>query len=129
MSAILFNVRSGSPHAVSRRAKSSRGNNAVGASGSNGVDGDSDPNSGRNGTDASPGGTGVGGAILNLGSLTANSCQFTNNRAAGGSGGNGGNGSSANYRGGNGGRGGDGALGFGGAIYSAGSFLSLSNCT
>ena len=105
------------------------GNSAVGTSGTNGVDGDSDPNYGRNGTDASSGLAGVGGAILNLGALIANSCQFTNNRAAGGSGGNGGNGSSANYRGGNGGNGGAGALGFGGAIYSAGVFLSLNNCT
>src|ERR1039458_8947960 len=105
------------------------GNNAVGAGGSNGVDGDSDPNYGRNGADASPGLPGVGGAVFNLGGLTANNCQFTNNSATGGIGGNGGNGSSANYRGGNGGHGGNGALGFGGAIYSAGGFLSLNNCT
>ena len=50
------------------------GNSAVGTSGTNGVDGDSDPNYGRNGTDASSGLAGVGGAILNLGALIANSC-------------------------------------------------------
>src|ERR1017187_6557901 len=103
------------------------GNNAVGASGINGTDGDSDPNYGKDGSDASPGQAGIGGAVFNLGTLIANSCQFTNNSAKGGTGGNGGNGSSGSYRGGNGGHGGDGAFGFGGAIYSAGTYLSLSN--
>src|ERR1019366_8319034 len=103
------------------------GNNAVGASGINGTDGDSDPNYGKHGSDASPGQAGIGGAVFNLGTLIANSCQFTNNSAKGGTGGNGGNGSSGSYRGGNGGHGGDGAFGFGGAIYSAGTYLSLSN--
>jgi general secretion pathway protein D len=104
------------------------GNSAVGGSGSNGVDGDNDANYGKDGTDATPGLQGVGGAILNLGSLTANSCQFTNNRATGGNGGSGGSGGSGSYRGGNGRHGGDGALAFGGAIYSAGSLLSLNHC-
>src|ERR1019366_3921126 len=103
------------------------GNNALGASGINGTDGGSDPNYGKDGSDASPGHAGIGGAVFNLGTLIANSCQFTNNSAKGGTGGNGGNGSSGSYRGGNGGHGGDGAFGFGGAIYSAGTYLSLSN--
>ena len=104
------------------------GNSAAGTAGGNGTDGASDPNYGRDGGDATGGQPGVGGAILNLGSLTAISCVFSNNSATGGSGGSGGNGSSANYRGGNGGHGGDGALGFGGAIYSAGTSLWLSGC-
>jgi general secretion pathway protein D len=105
------------------------GNSAVGSSGINGANGSDDANYGKDATSASSGRAGVGGAILNLGDLTANSCQFSNNTAAGGSGGNGGNGGSGSYRGGNGGNGGDGALAFGGAIYSAGSSLSLSDCT
>ena len=105
------------------------GNGAVGSNGSNGANGDNDANYGKDGTDATPGMAGVGGAILNLGSLTANSCQFTNNRATGGNGGNGGSGGSGSYRGGNGRHGGDGALAFGGAVYSAGGSLSLNSCT
>jgi|GEM_PF-138621 len=103
------------------------GNNAIGAAGANGASGDNDPNYGKRGRSAYSGLPAVGGAILNLGSLTADSCQFANNRAEGGNGGNGGNGGSGRYQGGNGGRGGDGALAFGGAIYSTGS-LALANC-
>src|ERR1035441_731053 len=103
------------------------GNNAVGASGINGTDGDSDPNYGKHGSDASPGQAGIGGAVFNLGTLTADNCQFTNNRVTGGNGGNGGSGGSGSYRGGNGRHGGDGGLAFWGAIYSAGTYLSLRN--
>ncbi len=61
-----------------------------------------------------------GGAILNLGSLTALNCLFTNNTALGGTGQTPGSFS-------NGGPGGGGA-GMGGAIFSDGLLLSLSNC-
>src|ERR1035441_1924535 len=104
------------------------GNGAVGGNGNNGADGDNDANYGKDGTDASPGLAGVGGAILNLGSLTADNCQFTNNRVTGGNGGSGGSGGRGSYRGGKGRHGGDGGLAFWGAIYSAGSLLSLNHC-
>ncbi len=103
------------------------GNSAVGSNGSNGADGNNDPNYGRDGGDASPGLPAVGGAVYNLGSLTAISCWFTNNLVMGGSGGTGGNGGSGSYRGGTSGTGGSGGLGFGGAIYNAGTRLWLSD--
>jgi hypothetical protein len=58
-----------------------------------------------------------GGAIWNSGSLTALDCLFTNNTAQGGAG----------QAGGTGGGGGGGA-GMGGAVYSDGTLLTLSNC-
>ncbi len=62
----------------------------------------------------------MGGAILNSGQLTAMNCLFTNNVSQGGAGQNRGAGS-------NGGPGGGGA-GLGGAIFSDGAFLTLTNC-
>ncbi len=59
-----------------------------------------------------------GGAILNSGNLMAINCLFTNNTARGGDGQSTGN---------NGGGGGGGA-GIGGAIFSSGTVLTLTNC-
>jgi hypothetical protein len=106
-------------------------NQAVGDGGVSGTDGSSGGIDGGNGGNGTAGGSAFGGAIYNLGSLTALNCQFLTNSAVGGSGGDGGGGGDGNStlsEGGNGGHGGNGAPGDGGAIYSAGS-LSLSNCT
>jgi hypothetical protein len=107
------------------------GNLATGANGAAGAVGSSGGVNGGNGGNGTGGGSAFGGAIYNLGSLTALGCQFLTNSASGGSGGaggGGGNGSGTLSSGGNGGGGGGGGPGDGGAIYSAGN-LSLSNCT
>ncbi len=107
------------------------GNRATGSDGVAGTTGSSSGSVGGNGGNGTAGVSALGGAIYNLGKLTALNCQFTNNSAEGGSGGTGGgggNGSGGLSVGGNGGRGGNGAPGDGGAIYSAGN-LWLSNCT
>jgi len=67
-----------------------------------------------------------GGAVYNSGTLTANSCTFTNNTARGSVGSTGGTGSGGN-NGGPGGPGGAGGSVKGGVIYNAGS-ASLTNC-
>ena len=107
------------------------GNRATNATGVAGATGSSGGAAGGNGGTGTAGGSAFGGAIFNLGSLTALSCQFLTNSVSGGSGGaggGGGNGIGTLGKGGNGGQGGDGAPGDGGAILSAGS-LWLSNCT
>jgi hypothetical protein len=108
-----------------------QGNQAAGSSGVDGTDGSTNGVDGGNGGNGTAGGRAFGGAIYNLGSFAALSCQFLTNSASGGTGGaggSGGNGSGTLSHGGNGGNGGNGALGYGGAIYSEGS-LWLSNCT
>ncbi len=107
------------------------GNHAAGSNGVAGADGSTTGVNGGNGGNGTAGGRAFGGAIYNLGNLTALNCQFLTNSATGGSGGaggGGGNGSGTLSRGGNGGNGGNGALAYGGAIFNEGS-LWLSNCT
>jgi Immunoglobulin domain len=109
------------------------GNQALGT---NGVDGADAPDTingdAANGHAGTRGGTGSGGAIFNLGSVTLMNCTVTTNSASGGNGGNGGKGGNTTAslaRGGNGGNGGNGGAAFGGAIYHAGNSLLISNCT
>jgi hypothetical protein len=67
-----------------------------------------------------------------LGTVTLLNSIVTTNSASGGTGGNGGNGANTTAslaRGGNGGNGAAGGAAFGGAIYHAGDFLLISNCT
>jgi hypothetical protein len=107
------------------------GNSATGAKGLVGIVGSSGGINGGNGGNGTTGKSALGGAIHNLGSLTALNCVFATNSAfggTGGTGGGGGNGVGTLSLGGDGGHGGNGAPGDGGAIYNAGS-LSLSNCT
>lgn len=104
------------------------GNRAIGANGTHGVDGNDDTTNGRNGTNGKAGESASGGAIYNLGRLTAMDCQFVTNSATGGNGGNGGSGGSGEASGGNGGDGGAGGVVLGGAIFNGGELL-LTNCT
>jgi hypothetical protein len=104
------------------------GNGAVGANGVAGNDGNDGGTVGQNGSNGTTGSQALGGAIYNLGILTALNSQFLTNRATGGTGGGGGNGGDGVFEGGNGGNGGAGALGHGGAIYSQGT-LRVTNCT
>jgi hypothetical protein len=104
------------------------GNSTLGADGTNGVDGRVDPDFGQDGGNGSAGENCKGGAIYNLGSLTAFECRFLTNAAAGGNGGDGGDGGSGSIEGGNGGRGGAGGSALGGGVYSEGSAIFL-RCT
>ena len=65
------------------------GNSAVGTNGTAGADGNGGTTA-QNGGNGTAGGPALGGAIYNLGSLTAIDCQFLTNSATGGSGGAGG---------------------------------------
>jgi general secretion pathway protein D len=106
------------------------GNTAVGPTGQSGTPGDgSDPNYGKPGGPGLWGWPGLGGAICNKGDLAVDGCSFLTNSAVGGSGGNGGNGPDGTYQGGNGGAGGNGNVGYGGAIYNAGTTMVVTNCT
>lgn len=109
------------------------GNQALGTNGLDGADApDTINGDAANGHAGTRGGPGFGGAIFNLGSVTLLNCTVTTNSASGGNGGNGGKGGNTTAslaRGGNGGNGGAGGAAFGGAIYHAGTLLSISNCT
>lgn len=105
------------------------GNVAAGKDGVNGANGAGNDENGKNGSD---GATGRGGAIFSSGRVTLERCTFENNRATGGNGGNGGNGTNAppgEFEGGDGGRGGDGGSAQGGAVYSSGRNLTVTDCT
>jgi hypothetical protein len=106
------------------------GNLAVGPDGFDGEDADTNKvaNVGGNGTGATAGEPGYGGAIYNLGWLSCLNCTFVNNRAFGGYGGYGGAGGEGVFQGGNGGGGGAGAAAQGGAIYNLGE-LRIDSCT
>jgi len=107
-------------------------NSAIGADGADGYAG-SDVSSGKagDGGDGVPGGSGLGGAICNLGSLTLDNCTLTNNTASGGNGGAGGDGgATSNFGlsvGGDGGDGAAGGVGEGGAVYNQGD-LTIFDC-
>ena len=87
------------------------GNLAVGADGVAGISAPTNtlPNSGSSGGNATPGHPALGGAILNMGTLSCSNCIFLNNRAYGGLGAAGGNGENGIYQGGNGGNASSGA--------------------
>src|SRR5438093_22441 len=105
------------------------GNNAVGPDGTNGAAGANTANNGGNGGNGVSGVQALGGAIYNLGTLTALRCQFVTNNATGGNGGSGGNGGNGVFSGGNGGSGGNGAAANGGAIYDSAGGVCLVDCT
>ena len=106
------------------------GNLAVGADGVAGISAPTNtlPNSGSSGGNATPGHPALGGAILNMGTLSCSNCIFLNNRAYGGLGAAGGNGENGIYQGGNGGNASSGAVAQGGAIYNLGQ-LWVDSCT
>ena len=111
-------------------------NRAVGLPGIRGPNGTSQPpNVNLPGTPGGPGAPGEvarGGAIVNLGELSATNCTFHGNTVEGGAGGNGGDGGNGarftdmfgrcrfGTPGANGGDGGNGSLGLGGALYNTG---------
>jgi hypothetical protein len=108
------------------------GNQALGTNGVDGANGSSvELGNGGNGHNATRGGSALGGAIFNLGSLTLMNCKLSTNSATGGTGANGGTGGNSTASLGVGGNGGNGSVGgaaFGGAIYHAGNTLVISNC-
>jgi hypothetical protein len=103
-------------------------NFALGSNGLAGLDRPDEHTIGKNGGAGGSGQNAHGGAIFNLGNLTAVSCRFQANHAIGGEGGRGGRGGNGEFNGGNGGSGGSGGSGLGGAIFSLGP-VSLVNCT
>ncbi|MCU0783019.1 MAG: hypothetical protein MUF81_03035 [Verrucomicrobia bacterium] len=105
-------------------------NSATGVSGTIGTNGADASGAGQagNGIAGTAGGSALGGAIYNSGTLALTGCVFQNNSATAGSGGSGGNGGNAPWYAGNGGAGGAGGVAKGGAIYSANSVF-LTNCT
>jgi hypothetical protein len=114
-------------------------NSAAGPNGIAGTNGANhqDYHDGGDGTSATSGSSAMGGAVFNLGTLTAQGCLFSTNSATGGTGGTGGSGGYGGIGGpitnrlavgGDGGNGGAGGNAWGGAIYNLGS-LTLSNCT
>ncbi len=104
------------------------GNRAIGTDGLAGADGKDHNDIGGDGKHGEAGGNALGGAIYNLGELTLSFCTFQTNSATGGNGGAGGSGGDGNEQGGNGANGGDGGIGYGGAVYSAGTIFAM-NCT
>lgn len=94
-------------------------NTALGGKGGNGGKGTNGGLFGGNGGRAGKGGMAAGGAIYNLGQLTARACTFQNNSATAGNGGTESQAGSGAFPG-QGGNGGAGANARGGAIYSAG---------
>ncbi|TAL05013.1 MAG: hypothetical protein EPO07_04340, partial [Verrucomicrobia bacterium] len=100
---------------------------ANGVSGTNGADATGTAQAG-NGSAGTDGGSILGGAIYNFGTLALTECVFQNNSATGGNGGNGGNGGSAPWNAGDGATGGKGGMARGGAIYSTNS-IGITNCT
>ncbi len=94
--------------------------NTNGAGSTNGTTNTVSGSNSRNGSKAGPA---FGGAIFNLGNVTALNCAFLTNSAIGGTGGDGADGNDGNTRGGNGGKGAAGGAAFGGGIYTTGPLL------
>lgn len=94
-------------------------NSVVGGDGGDGGDGGTGFFTGGNGGNAGNGGKAQGGAIYNVGFLSASNCTFSDNTAEGGNGGVGGSGGAGSPSG-NAGSGGVGAEGSGAAIYNLG---------
>jgi len=93
-----------------------RNGSVVGAAGASGTVGTGSP--------AAAGGSAVGGALFNSGTLTVSGSTFANNHAVGGAGGTGGSGHDNNVTpGGTGGAGGDGGGASGGAISNIGKLV------